>query len=169
MVHKWVTFWKKSLNMGHIFSKKNPLGPLHQKKKKRKKEKKRKEKKKKNKEKGYKYFSRTISKIGHLFLPKWPLTMVKGFLAQAARPVKLKCECATPKQIQIFPQVLSSLKDPKIQSSILLLLFASPNAYPTVVHKWVTFWKKKIPKYGSHFQQKKINWAHCTKKKKINK
>ena len=48
--------------------------------------------------------------------------------------------CKTNKD---FPQVLSSLKDPKIQSSILLLLlFASPNAYPTVVHKWVTFWKK---------------------------
>ena len=29
-----------------------------------------KKKKKKIKEKGYKYFTRTISKIGHLFLPK---------------------------------------------------------------------------------------------------
>ena len=73
---------------------------------------------------------------------------------------------------------MSSLKDPKIQSSILSLLFASPNAYPTVVHKWVTFWEKKKqkqkqkkPKYGSHFQQqqKKIPWAHHYTKKKKNK
>ena len=79
---------KKIPKYGSHFQQKNTLGPLHQKKKK---------KKKKIKEKGYKYFSRTIiSKIGHLFLPKWPLTMVKGFLAQAARSVKLKCECATP-------------------------------------------------------------------------
>ena len=46
------------VNMGYIFRKKN-MGPLHP----------------RFKEKRL-YFSRTISKNGYLFLPKWPLTMV---------------------------------------------------------------------------------------------
>ena len=55
------------------------------------------------------------------------------------------------------------MKDPKIQSSILLLSFVSQNAYPTVVHKWVTFWiKKKSP--GGHSNGKRgyqaRPWTH---------
>ena len=45
------------VNMGYIFRKK--MGPLHPRFKEKK-----------------LYFSRTISKNGHLFLPKWPLTVV---------------------------------------------------------------------------------------------
>ena len=76
------------VNMGYIFRKK--MGPLHP----------------RFKEKRF-YFSRTISKNGHPFLPKWPLTMVTSFKAQAAHPVKLKCECATPGEP---PHFISKIK-----------------------------------------------------------
>ena len=61
-------------------------------------------------------------------------------------------------QIQFFYPKFVITERPQNPIKYFFLSFASPNAYPTVVHKWVTFWnnltKKSNVTVPPHFTSK---------------